>query len=103
VLIDSVLKNAAVHWPDFVLAGVSDVEESRTVYLLPSDMQLTLFEREVAQKDLLTPLRTGIRERETFDVILIDCPPALSVVTEAGFAKLTSRRGSIRLKCLRLL
>jgi chromosome partitioning protein len=66
VLVDSVLKNAAVRWPDFVLAGVSDVEESRTVYLLPSDMQLTLFEREVAQKDLLTSLRTPhVRLRST--------------------------------------
>jgi chromosome partitioning protein len=87
VLVDSVLKSAAVRWSDFVLAGVSDVEEARTVYLLPSDMQLTLFEREVAQKDRLPSLRASIREllrsmRDTFDVILIDCPPALSVVTE---------------------
>src|SRR5262245_9727813 len=39
VLVDSVLENAVVRWPDFVLAGVSDVQEARTVYLLPSDMQ----------------------------------------------------------------
>ena len=43
LLVASVLNNVAVDWPRFVVGGVSDVDEARTVYLIPSDMQLTLF------------------------------------------------------------
>src|SRR5262250_145703 len=45
-LVGSVLRKVAVDWDRFVTAGVSDVQEARGVYLIPSDMQLTLFERE---------------------------------------------------------
>mgnify|MGYP003694786459 CR=1 FL=1 len=52
LLVASVLNNVAVDWPRFVVGGVSDVDEARTVYLIPSDMQLTLFEREVSKESL---------------------------------------------------
>jgi chromosome partitioning protein len=88
LLVSSVLKRVAVDWHRFVIAGVSDVEEARTLYLIPSDMQLTLFEREVSQEQALAQLRTSIGDllaqlRPVFDIILIDCPPGLSVVTES--------------------
>jgi chromosome partitioning protein len=88
LLVASVLQNVTVDWHRFVIAGVSDVTESRTVYLLPSDIQLTLFEREVAREGAIVRLRTGIRAllevlRPSFDIVLIDCPPGLSVVTES--------------------
>ena len=57
LLVASVLKNVTVDWASFVVAGVSDVLESRTVYLIPSDMQLTLFEREVSKERQLVRLR----------------------------------------------
>jgi chromosome partitioning protein len=71
-----------------VVGGVSDVDEARTVYLIPSDMQLTLFEREVSKESLHARLRTSIgallnHVRGVFDIILIDCPPGLSVLTES--------------------
>ena len=86
LLVASVLNNVAVDWPRFVVGGVSDVDEARTVYLIPSDMQLTLFEREVSKESLHARLRTSIgallnHVRGVFDVILIDCPPGLSVLT----------------------
>jgi chromosome partitioning protein len=64
------------------------VDEARTVYLIPSDMQLTLFEREVSKESLHGRLRTSIgallgHVRGVFDVVLIDCPPGLSVLTES--------------------
>lgn len=88
LLVASVLNNVAVDWPRFVVGGVSDVDEARTVYLIPSDMQLTLFEREVSKESLHQRLRASIRAllghvRSVFDIILIDCPPGLSVLTES--------------------
>ena len=88
LLVASVLNNVAVDWPRFVVGGVSDVDEARTVYLIPSDMQLTLFEREVSKESLHARLRTSIgallnHVRGVFDVVLIDCPPGLSVLTES--------------------
>ena len=85
LLVASVLNNVAVDWPRFVVGGVSDVDEARTVYLIPSDMQLTLFEREVSKESLHARLRTSIgallnHVRGVFDVVLIDCPPGLSVL-----------------------
>ncbi|MCB1515825.1 MAG: ParA family protein, partial [Hyphomicrobiaceae bacterium] len=75
-------------WTDYVVRDVSDVEEARTIFLIPSDMQLTLFEREVSKEDLHARLRQAIRRllaevSQVFDIILIDCPPGLSVLTES--------------------
>jgi chromosome partitioning protein len=88
LLVASVLNNVAVDWPKFVVGGVSDVDEARTVYLIPSDMQLTLFEREVSKESLHGRLRSSIgallnHVRGVFDIILVDCPPGLSVLTES--------------------
>ena len=87
LLVSTVLKNEPADWPRFVVAGVSDVEESRSVFLIPSDMQLTLFEREVTGAQLLGKLRTSIGDllghvRGMFDIVMVDCPPGLSVLTE---------------------
>jgi chromosome partitioning protein len=88
LLVAAVLKKEAVDWHRFVTADVSDVEEARTVYLIPSDMQLTLFEREVSLEQSMVQLRASIGDllqqlRDAFDIVLIDCPPGLSVVTES--------------------
>jgi chromosome partitioning protein len=88
LLVASVLNNQAVDWPRFVVGGVSDVDEARTVYLIPSDMQLTLFEREVSKESLHARLRTSIgallnHVRSVFDIVFVDCPPGLSVLTES--------------------
>ncbi len=87
-LVSVVLRNAAVEWTDFVVGGVSDIDDAKSVYLIPSDMQLTLFEREVSKESQHAALRAAIsgllsRARIVFDVVLIDCPPGLSVLTES--------------------
>jgi len=83
----TVLKDQQVEWPKYIVRNVSDVDDARTVFLLPSDMQLTLLEREVSKESLHLKLREVIRQlldgvRRVFDVVLIDCPPGLSVLTE---------------------
>ncbi len=87
-LVASVLSNQQADWTRYVVRNVSDVDDARSVYLLPSDMQLTLFEREVSKENLHARMRSVIASvltdaRRVFDVILIDCPPGLSVLTES--------------------
>ncbi|MFN3867710.1 MAG: ParA family protein [Hyphomicrobiaceae bacterium] len=87
-LVSSVLQGGEPGWADFVVRNVSDVDEARTIFLIPSDMQLTLFEREVSRESQHGRLRLVIRNlldqvRPAFDVVLIDCPPGLSVLTES--------------------
>ncbi|MGQ0671508.1 MAG: ParA family protein [Hyphomicrobium sp.] len=87
-LVARVLQSKEADWTKFVVRNVSDVDDARTVFLIPSDMQLTLFEREVSKESLHGRLRVVIRDllssvRPLFDVVLIDCPPGLSVLTEA--------------------
>jgi chromosome partitioning protein len=86
-LVAQVLKGTPVEWTEFVVGGVSDIDDARSVYLMPSDMQLTLLEREVSKESQHARLRTAIggllsRARIVFDIVLIDCPPGLSVLTE---------------------
>ncbi|MGH1418973.1 MAG: ParA family protein [Hyphomicrobiaceae bacterium] len=87
-LVSQVLRDTPVPWSDFVVRNISDVDDARSVYLLPSDMQLTLFEREVSKESQHTKLRHVIGTlltdiRSVFDIVLIDCPPGLSVLTES--------------------
>jgi chromosome partitioning protein len=86
-LIAAVLHEEQTEWTEFVVGGVSDVDDAKSVYVMPSDMQLTLFEREVSKEAMHSRLRASIggllgRARIVFDVVLIDCPPGLSVLTE---------------------
>jgi len=87
-LVTQVLREEEAKWSDFVIRDVSDIDDARSVYLMPSDMQLTLFEREVSKEGAHGRLRNSIADvlnavRSVFDVVLIDCPPGLSVLTES--------------------
>lgn len=86
-LVAGVLNSRAMDWSKYVLSNVSDVDDARSVHCIPSDMQLTLFEREVSKESLHARLRATIalllgEMRHSFDVVLIDCPPGLSILTE---------------------
>lgn len=86
-LIASTLRGEQLNWQNFVVSDVSDVDDARSVFLIPSDMQLTLFEREVSKGSLHTELRLCVSQlvrevSQLFDCVLIDCSPGLSVLTE---------------------
>jgi chromosome partitioning protein len=86
-LVGAVLKDAAADWRDFVISDVSDIDDARSIFLVPSDTQLTLFEREVSKGDHETRLRRTVESwlaeaADTYDIVLIDSAPGLSVLTE---------------------
>jgi chromosome partitioning protein len=86
-LIGAVLKESPASWRDFVIADVSDVDDARSIALIPSDTNLTLFEREVSKGDHEARLRRTVgacltEAGETYDIVLIDSAPGLSVLTE---------------------
>ncbi|MEO1205169.1 MAG: ParA family protein [Pseudomonadota bacterium] len=87
-LVARVLRETEADWANFIARNVSDVDDARSIYLLPSDMQLTLFEREVSKEGRHAALRSSITEllaavRSVFDIVIIDCPPGLSILTES--------------------
>ncbi len=91
-LIGAVLKETPEDWRRYVIAGVSDVDDARSIDLLPSDTNLTLFEREVSKGERETLLRrtigTCLKEaRKGYDYVLIDSAPGLSVLTEMLVAR----------------
>ena len=82
-----VLKGASANLGRYIVAGVSDVDDARTVDLLPGGGHLTLFEREVSAGHLEPSLRRAVRLFLTevtgsYDIVLIDSAPGLSVLTE---------------------
>ena len=86
-LVKTTLNDEKTDWPKFVVRDVSDIDDARSVYLIPSDMELTLLEREVSKGGHHSRLRTNIKGlleavRPVFDIVLVDCPPGLSVLTE---------------------
>jgi chromosome partitioning protein len=87
-LIEAVLKEAPSSWQGYVVGGVSDVDDARSIDLLPSDTHLTLFEREVSKNEREIGLRRTIgalltEAREAYDIVLVDSAPGLSVLTES--------------------
>lgn len=86
-LISTVLNKEDTDWTEFVVKDVSDIDDARSVFLIPSDMELTLLEREISKESLHSALRGCISKlmtavRPVFDIVLLDCPPGLSVLTE---------------------
>jgi chromosome partitioning protein len=86
-LMSAVLKEGTASWRDFVLTNVSDVDDARSIALVPSDTSLTLFEREVSKGEHEARLRKTVgawlaEAGSSYDLVLIDSAPGLSVLTE---------------------
>jgi chromosome partitioning protein len=86
-LIGAVLNESTASWQDFVTPDVSDVDDARSIALIASDTDLTLFEREVSKGDVEARLRRSVgtllaEAGQRYDIVLIDSAPGLSVLTE---------------------
>jgi chromosome partitioning protein len=82
-----VLKGVPAKVAHYVVGSVSDVDDARTIDILPGGGHLTLFEREVSAGRLEPELRRAVREFlaevvGSYDMVLIDSAPGLSVLTE---------------------
>lgn len=83
-----ILGNQQLHWSSCLVDGVSDVDSADSISILAGDMDLTLLERKISDAQASKYLRGSmsylLREAKTeFDVILVDCAPGISIVTEA--------------------
>ncbi len=87
LFIAEVLDEAQIDWPHYVLRDISDVDDMFGLYLIPGDMDLPLLERDVAVADKFASPRASPRALldaacQYVDVVLVDCAPGISVMTE---------------------
>lgn len=87
ILAQSVLQRQAVNWRVAAAPSASDLEDAEQLYVVPGSMDLTLVEREITSRRLDADLRSLIRHwlddaKTLFDVILVDCAPGISTLTE---------------------
>lgn len=83
----SVLGDHAIDWRSCIADKISDVDDATSLFLMPGDMDLTLAERAISEAHRGAQLRQQTRllleEAEQYvDVVLVDCAPGISVVTE---------------------
>jgi len=83
----SVLDNEHADWPQYVMSHVSDVEDTKGIYLMPGELDLPLLEREIAAQGKIPQTRAAARAilqeaKQYVDYVLVDCAPGISVMTE---------------------
>lgn len=85
--VQKVLEGKDVDWPQYVCRDISDVDDIGGLFLIQGDMDLPLLEREIAANNKFAELRSASRAllaaaNQYVDVVLVDCAPGISVVTE---------------------
>ncbi len=87
IISQSVLQRQAVNWRSAAAPQASDLEDAHELFIVPGSMDLTLVEREITSRQLDGDMRSLIRHwlddaKTLFDVILVDCAPGISALTE---------------------
>ena len=59
-LVAAVLKDSQEDWRRYVIGNVSDVDDARSIDVVPSDTHLTLLEREISREQRESNLRKTI-------------------------------------------
>ena len=85
--VQQVLDGKETEWPQYVCRDISDVDDIGGLFLIQGDMDLPLLEREIAANNKFGELRAAARgllaaADQYVDVVLVDCAPGISVVTE---------------------
>ena len=83
----AVINRQAVNWRAAAAPRASDLEDCEDLFIVAGSMDLTLVERQITARHLETDLRAFARHwladaKTLFDVILVDCAPGISAVTE---------------------
>ncbi len=79
--------NKKIDWRTGVTDGAGDVYDARSLSLIAGDMDLTLVERELVAARADAHVRERCRSllsaaAEEFDLVLVDCAPGISIMTE---------------------
>lgn len=87
LLAQAVLNRQPVNWRTAAAARASDLEDASELFIVPGSMDLSLVEREITSRQLDADLAAFARfwlddARTQFDVVLVDCAPGISAVTE---------------------
>jgi chromosome partitioning protein len=82
-----VLEDKRADWRDYLTAPVSDIDDAANIYLLAGDMDLAALERKLTTPALAARLHRYVRAliasaAQHFDIVLVDCAPGVSVMTE---------------------
>jgi chromosome partitioning protein len=86
--LDSLLPSRKeIDWRSYIASEAGDVYDARTLCLIPGDFDLTVVERDLAAARLTGHVRERCRSilrdaAERFDLVLIDCSPGISEMTE---------------------
>jgi len=76
-----------IDWRTCIASNASDVDDARSLSIIAGDMDLTLVEREIIASGQTVKVQEHCKAllraaKEEFDLVLVDCTPGISVMTE---------------------